>query len=412
MVLVASIACVSAPSETTEQADPPGGGSAPVGTSTTTSISTTTSVAVPEVLAPLPIGGPELLGAPDGVANRDPFPYCGAVFVVPQQHFQPTIGDDGSVDCFVDRAERNEPTELVMVSHTREGDPLLRVYRVDASGRFQVFTDAVRDSFGAWAWTVETCPSFEALIGGEWIDPLCGERAPLDSPDPARIEAIRVSIDQSELGGGLRLTHVSTGAGPSEYEAVHTIRVNADHDVEARFGDGDVVVGWYEPDRWDEGQESIVLDAFGSYDISLTFRSPVRYAFPPGTYRVDLPVHWRSSADENWQSADIHLTYSVPDVRQVEAMTAFCDDLIPTIEEPSDAREVPAFVLEIEGSATLLRASDAIAMAEVIARLQVGVDGFFDDDPSTPGSFTTGEVVALINGWCSTDLFGFGATSS
>ena len=96
--------------------------------------------------------------APDGFSNALPRKSCGDV-TLNQGEKIPTT----AVDC-IDAAIGSLEAELVVVSLTTEGDPVVAFYRT-AVGTLgvEIFTDGEFDRFGPKTWTHENCPQTTTL---------------------------------------------------------------------------------------------------------------------------------------------------------------------------------------------------------------------------------------------------------
>ena len=91
--------------------------------------------------------------APDGFSNALPRTSCGDV-TLKQGEEIPTA----AVAC-MDAALGTLEAELVVVSLTTEGDPLVAFYRTGAdTPGVEIFTDGEFDRYGPKTWTHENCP--------------------------------------------------------------------------------------------------------------------------------------------------------------------------------------------------------------------------------------------------------------
>ncbi len=96
--------------------------------------------------------------APDAFSSALPRESCGDV-TLNQGEKIPTT----AVEC-IDTAIGTIEAELVVVSHTTEGDPLVAFYRTAAGTRgVEIFTDGEFDRFGPKTWTHQNCPQTKTL---------------------------------------------------------------------------------------------------------------------------------------------------------------------------------------------------------------------------------------------------------
>lgn len=118
-------------------------------------------------LPQLPIGGPELPGAPGLVAARRPLPYCGAAIAALADlwEFEGLIHDGTAAGCFADRVERGLDAELATVEFTVEGDAIVSLLRTQHREPIEVFTDTTRNRVGSGAWMMYSCSSYAAASG-------------------------------------------------------------------------------------------------------------------------------------------------------------------------------------------------------------------------------------------------------
>jgi hypothetical protein len=128
--------------------------------------------------AGLPIGGPEIPGAPVLVTSRVPLPYCGAEISGFSEGNPYDFIDlvAGASECYRGRADAGEPAELITVGYTIEGDPSLTVHRLMPDGREIIFWDATQDKFGPMAWVMIECESYS---GSANDDVECSDTAEL-----------------------------------------------------------------------------------------------------------------------------------------------------------------------------------------------------------------------------------------
>ncbi len=187
---LAAAACSPTGGGATSTTQAPVSASSPTGTPSTSvplEQPTTTSL-VPgstTVEAGLPIGGPDLDGAPPEVATRVPLPYCGVDIEVRgrNQTFEGLDHDEESRECFAARIDAGDPAEMIQARLTTEGDWIIFILRLLPDGRVQVYTDATRDGFGARAWFLAECRSIDAST----IEPIgCSDQPlrPTAEPSP------------------------------------------------------------------------------------------------------------------------------------------------------------------------------------------------------------------------------------
>lgn len=122
----------------------------------------------------IPIGGPELEGAPPQVADRLPLPYCGADIEARGAGgtFAGIEHDPGSHECFASRVEAGLPAELIQARLTVEGDWIVIILRHLADRSVLVYLDATRDSFSTRAWFLFDCASIDTAT----LEPVgCGD---------------------------------------------------------------------------------------------------------------------------------------------------------------------------------------------------------------------------------------------
>ena len=153
-----------APSATRAAVSPPStSGTEPTSVSSEQSPTTSLLRTSTTVEAGLPIGGPDLEGAPAAVATRVPLPYCGADIEVRgrNQTLEGLEHDEEARECFTARVEAGHPAEMVQARLTIEGDWIIFVLRLLPDGSVRVYTDATRDGFGARAWFVADCRSID-----------------------------------------------------------------------------------------------------------------------------------------------------------------------------------------------------------------------------------------------------------
>jgi hypothetical protein len=110
-------------------------------------------------------------------------PYCGAE-VIGFSEDNPFDFVDivaGAGGCYRSRAAAGQPTELLTVGYTIEGDPFLNIHRLMPDGREILFWDATQDRFGPMAWVMVECESY-AEPGDNDVD--CGDTIELADADP------------------------------------------------------------------------------------------------------------------------------------------------------------------------------------------------------------------------------------
>lgn len=91
--------------------------------------------------------------APDAFSDTRPRKSCGDVTLKQGEEIPAA-----AVDC-IDAAIGNLEAELVVVSLTTEGDPVVAFYRTAAATLgVEIFTDGEFDRFGPKTWTHQTCP--------------------------------------------------------------------------------------------------------------------------------------------------------------------------------------------------------------------------------------------------------------
>jgi hypothetical protein len=136
----------------------------------------------PEATSGSRLGGPSLEGAPLVVADREPLFYCGAEVI---EGLGPTSNPyedievvDGASDCYHERASAGQPSELILLMVTIEGDPIMHLRRFMPDGREVLFWDTTKDAFGAMAWLMIECDSY---TGPDQTDGTCGGEVVLDS---------------------------------------------------------------------------------------------------------------------------------------------------------------------------------------------------------------------------------------
>jgi hypothetical protein len=114
---------------------------------------------------------------PDAVKGRKPLPSCGEY----ENKNQPPSPDQLEMNrCILDALADGRQAELVATSHTIEGDPIPRYYRVLGPERVEVFTDSTRDAYaGSGAkWGRLLCRDLRQVAG--YLEPVDCRNLPLD----------------------------------------------------------------------------------------------------------------------------------------------------------------------------------------------------------------------------------------
>jgi hypothetical protein len=142
-------------------------------------IASGSSTTVADQIGGLPMGGPEIPGAPEPVASREPLPYCGAEVIgfTDRNPYEFIELVPGASECYRNRATAGQPTELITVGYTIEGDPVLTIHRLMPDGREIFFADATQDKFGAMAWVMIECDQYQEPGSG---DDRCADRVELE----------------------------------------------------------------------------------------------------------------------------------------------------------------------------------------------------------------------------------------
>ena len=98
--------------------------------------------------------------APDGALEEDGAVMCGAERV----SLAEPVGYEGNAAarrCFIDAVDTGAAAVFVRTQPTVEGDPIVDVYRVEASGVVTLYIDATRDNFGSGRWETVTCTGID-----------------------------------------------------------------------------------------------------------------------------------------------------------------------------------------------------------------------------------------------------------
>lgn len=106
---------------------------------------------------------PSLPGEPDTVRAREALYYCGAALRGLNTEIPPELGLDrldGAEACFAERLAAGHTAELIVVTHTIEGDPLVSIFRLLADGSAEIFYDTSHDRLGPRAWFRYTCATY------------------------------------------------------------------------------------------------------------------------------------------------------------------------------------------------------------------------------------------------------------
>lgn len=126
-------------------------------------------------------GGPSVEGAPAVVANREPLFYCGAEVIEglgPSSNpYEDIEVVDGASSCYHERATAGQPSEMILLMVTIEGDPIMQIRRFMPDGREILFWDTTQDDLGAMAWLMIECDSY---TGPDQTDGICGNEVILD----------------------------------------------------------------------------------------------------------------------------------------------------------------------------------------------------------------------------------------
>lgn len=101
---------------------------------------------------------------PDYVANREVLPACGS-----EQSQHGEALNVGARQCLLEAFSEGRAAEFITTQMTVEGDPVMRIIRVLADGRVQIFADATRDRFGSGQWEEIRCTRL--LPVSEYNDP-------------------------------------------------------------------------------------------------------------------------------------------------------------------------------------------------------------------------------------------------
>lgn len=119
-------------------------------------------------------GGPVFSEAPPAVATREPLFYCGAEALDervddanPYPHIE--LRNDAGA-CYRERAAAGQPSEMITIGYTLEGDPFLTIRRLLPDGSEVFFWDATQDNYGPGAWVMTEC---ERYSGAGPSDELC-----------------------------------------------------------------------------------------------------------------------------------------------------------------------------------------------------------------------------------------------
>jgi hypothetical protein len=110
-------------------------------------------------------------------------PYCGAEDIgFTEGNLYPFIDIvAGAGECYRSRATAGQPTELITVGYTIEGDPFLNIHRLMPDGREIIFWDATEDRYGPMAWVMIECDSHSETGDG---DVGCSDNVELAAVNP------------------------------------------------------------------------------------------------------------------------------------------------------------------------------------------------------------------------------------
>jgi hypothetical protein len=96
---------------------------------------------------------------PAAFRDRAELPSCGRI----EAGLGPVAGP--GVECFDAALRRGDGAELVVVTNTDEGDPIVSYYRSLPGGAVEVFADASEDTYGSVDWFQQRCPGARSFDG-------------------------------------------------------------------------------------------------------------------------------------------------------------------------------------------------------------------------------------------------------
>lgn len=369
----------------------------------------------PVSIAPdLPLGGPVPAGAPDVVAERVPLPYCGATLLVPAGSVHPfmeiEISGDAD-DCYRSRANRGLPAELIEISFTIEGDPLLMIRRLLSDGREEVFSDLTRDAFGRQAWFHRVCSGYdmEQCQAAEELTP--AGRAPPEST------LFEIATDSDEAGPPFFVT--ADGVTATRDDAWATQQVTVVSEWQTTIAITPPPTRYvldsrraFRPSDDAAVRQPVIIEPGASASFLLTLKPRLPAGPVPGTYEIEVPItFWRdvdavagpTGPPEN--TLILKIKYQILDARTASAIRAFCDQALAAATDLTelDQERLDRGLESIEGAAELLPLFQREQLLMETERLRLQLEQWFGPMPGHSGFSTTG-VIWLINRLCGTDL--------